>query len=149
MERNRDPQKRYSESVKSQALYLYKEAGYTLEEISKILGTSKSTIWRWINNFADENTKEKKPMYASQPQGADKKSSQNLNDLAKNEGEVLSSGGNTDSILTETCSMAEELAKLRQQLQKEKLRADAYEEMINVAESKFNIAIRKKAGAKQ
>jgi len=38
---------------------------------------------------------------------------------------------------------------LQAQVKQASLRADAYDEMINVAESKFNIAIRKKAGAKQ
>jgi uncharacterized small protein (DUF1192 family) len=42
-----------------------------------------------------------------------------------------------------------EVSRLQAQLKEEKLRADAYDEMIQVAESKFNIAIRKKAGAKR
>ena len=46
-------------------------------------------------------------------------------------------------------SLRKEIADLKNQLSKETLRADAYDEMINIAEKKFNIAIRKKAGAKQ
>ena len=42
-----------------------------------------------------------------------------------------------------------EVTRLQSQLKHERLRADAYEEMIHVAESRFNISIRKKAGAKQ
>ncbi|MGB4576860.1 MAG: hypothetical protein WBI06_08180 [Paludibacter sp.] len=42
-----------------------------------------------------------------------------------------------------------EVAKLQKELKHEKLRADAYDTMIDIAESKFNIPIRKKAGAKQ
>ena len=46
-------------------------------------------------------------------------------------------------------SLQEKIASLEQQLKKEKLRADAYDTMIDIAEKKFNIPIRKKAGAKQ
>ena len=42
-----------------------------------------------------------------------------------------------------------ELKKLRAQLTKAEIKAEAYDELINVAEAKFNIQIRKKAGAKQ
>ena len=43
-----------------------------------------------------------------------------------------------------------EVIRLQSQLKQESLRADAYDEMINVAESGFNnIAIRKKVGAKR
>jgi hypothetical protein len=49
----------------------------------------------------------------------------------------------------EVKSLQSEVAHLQAQLKHERLRADAYDEMINVAETKFNIAIRKKAGAKR
>ena len=42
-----------------------------------------------------------------------------------------------------------EVLRLQFQLKQESLRADAYDEMINVAESRYNIAIRKKVGAKR
>jgi len=42
-----------------------------------------------------------------------------------------------------------ELKRLRAQLIKAEIKAEAYDELINVAEAKFNIQIRKKAGAKQ
>ena len=42
-----------------------------------------------------------------------------------------------------------EIKRLQRDLRMEKLRADLNEEIIKVAESKFNIHIRKKAGAKQ
>jgi transposase-like protein len=51
---------------------------------------------------------------------------------------------------------SEEIRELRRQLRqkeldlkKEKMRADFYETMVDVAEEQFNIAIRKKAGTKQ
>ena len=42
-----------------------------------------------------------------------------------------------------------EIARLKKELAHESLRADAFNELINVAEKQFNISIRKKAGAKQ
>ncbi|MBP5517209.1 MAG: hypothetical protein J6X91_00885 [Bacteroidales bacterium] len=41
-----------------------------------------------------------------------------------------------------------ELKELRAQLTKAEIKAEAYEELINVAEAKFKIPIRKKTGAK-
>jgi hypothetical protein len=46
-------------------------------------------------------------------------------------------------------SLQAELKRLRRELTKAEIKAEAYDEMINVAESQFNIKIRKKAGAKQ
>lgn len=49
----------------------------------------------------------------------------------------------------ERCTPEEQISILKKALRVEELRADAFDELINVAESKFNISIRKKAGAKQ
>jgi hypothetical protein len=46
-------------------------------------------------------------------------------------------------------SLQAEVKRLRRELTKAEIKAEAYDEMINVAESQFNIRIRKKAGAKQ
>lgn len=43
----------------------------------------------------------------------------------------------------------EKIARLEKELDDARLRADLYEEIINVAEKKFDIQIRKKAGTKQ
>lgn len=149
MERNTNPQKRYAEQLKLKAVQMHMESGYTLECISKIFGSSKSTIWRWINNFAEENAKEKKSMNESHPQSDAPNDTLAVVSLSKKEDNELSSDTDTISMVVAQSSAEEELVRLRQLLQKEKLRADAYEEMIDVAESRFNIAIRKKAGAKQ
>jgi hypothetical protein len=60
------------------------------------------------------------------------------------------SKGNADAgTSNDTVSLAAEPARLREELKYQRLRADAYDEMINVAEEQFDIKIRKKAGAKQ
>jgi len=60
--------------------------------------------------------------------------------------------GPTNQSSSEACdnrALQEKVASLERQLKKEKLRADAYDTMIDIAEKKFSIPIRKKAGAKQ
>lgn len=46
-------------------------------------------------------------------------------------------------------SLKRQLQQKELELKKEKMRADFYDEMVNVAEEMFNISIRKKAGTKQ
>lgn len=46
-------------------------------------------------------------------------------------------------------SMQERLLRLEKELKEARMLADLYEEIINVAEKKFDIRIRKKAGTKQ
>lgn len=44
---------------------------------------------------------------------------------------------------------AQKIARLERELQEARMLSDIYNEIINVAEEKFNIQIRKKAGTKQ
>jgi len=55
----------------------------------------------------------------------------------------------SSSLSDENRELRRKLAEMEKKLKNEKLRADFYEEMVNVAEDKFKISIRKKAGAKQ
>ena len=54
-----------------------------------------------------------------------------------------------EDLPTDVQELQAELKRLRAQLTKAEIKAEAYDELINVAEAKFNIQIRKKAGAKQ
>ena len=53
------------------------------------------------------------------------------------------------SLPQDVLALQAELKKLRAELLDAEIKAEAYDELINVAESKFGIQIRKKAGAKQ
>lgn len=53
------------------------------------------------------------------------------------------------SLPQDVLALQAELKKLRAELLNAEIKAEAYDELINVAESKFGIQIRKKAGAKQ
>lgn len=46
-------------------------------------------------------------------------------------------------------TLQERLMRLEKELKEVRMRADLYEEIINVAEKKFDIQIRKKAGTKR
>ena len=116
----------------NQALYydevirLYFEEGLGSLRITHLVPVSRSTILRWIRNFVSEN-----PEYRYQMQKA---STPKLVDPAAIERQEKAS-------LEEIKALKEELGRLRVELQKAELRADLYDEMINVAEKQFNIPI--------
>jgi hypothetical protein len=56
---------------------------------------------------------------------------------------------NTDFVSKKKLSDKEKIKKLEQQLKHEKLKSEAYETMISIAEEEFDIKIEKKRGAKR
>jgi len=112
----------------SEVIRLHYEHGYGEGRISRILPIGHSTVSRWIAIFASENDKKSVQMPKSKLQSHPRVTCTEVNDVK---------------------FLQAELARLQAQLKHERLRADAYDEMINVAESKFKISIRKKAGAKR
>ena len=102
------------------------QKGCTPSTISKKINLDPDTIRRWIRNFATEN---------------------NLVEHAMNNIEV------TENQMSEYSDnikeLKEKIRQLEKELKHERLRADVYNELINVAEENFKIQIRKKAGAKQ
>ena len=107
---------------------LYQEEGLNYERISKIIPVSSDTVSNWIRTFVGENQSSARMAKTNHSQSASPASSSESTDV-----KVLQA----------------EIARLKKQLAHETLRADAYDELINVAEKQFNISIRKKAGAKQ
>jgi len=115
-----------------EVLRLHREKGYGEVRISRILPIGHATVSRWIAIFAAEKNVKTVQMPKSKEQIQEQ--IQSPSSLQKD----------ADSQLLQA-----EVSRLQTQLKHERLRADAYDEMINVAESKFNIAIRKKVGAKR
>ena len=103
-----------------EVIRLHYEEGYGEDRISQLLPIGHTTASRWIAIFAKEKGK---------ISGA--------NDMRKPQ-ETASSSQEKD-----------EIAKLQARVKELEAKAEAYDEMINVAEAKFRIPIRKKAGAKQ
>jgi transposase len=96
-----------------------KASGMPITHISKKLDVSRSTLYRWMTIFAEDT--EKRPIIMQK----------------------------TDSEQPMSQDAQTRIAELEAKLRKAELARDAYDEMINVAEAKFNIPIRKKAGAKR
>lgn len=129
---------RFNYSTKSELYYekamrLYFEEGMQGTHICKVLPISRTILYRWIAIFAEQN-----PQVASMKRVKEARKSPKPSTEVR-EGELP----------TTVLELQAELKKLRAQLDKAEVKAEAYDELINVAEAKFNIQIRKKAGAKQ
>lgn len=103
------------------------DKGLGAAKISRIIPVPESTIRSWIANFVAEKEKTS-PMIVMQ-----KFQDQSLADNKTNEVQALQ----------------QRVKELEAQLLQAEIKAEFYDEMINVAEAKFKIPIRKKAGAKQ
>ncbi len=117
--------KEQRERYLSKVLELH-QSGLGLGRISRIIPVSKATIRRWIIKFA---------AVTDNPPVRMKKTSLRQSPLAQGTEDMKALQGR--------------IRELEEQLRHERLRADFYDEMINVAEARFNISIRKKAGAKR
>lgn len=103
---------------------IYNQTGYSAYRIAKLnlVPLDKHTIAEWIANFVAGNG-------TVTPQAVMQSNQENCN------GELE--------------ALQKKVADLEKQLKYQEMRADAYDTMIDIAEKKFNIPIRKKAGAKQ
>ena len=111
--------------------------GMSIREISAKTGVAKSAVHRWLCIFAGENltamnTKPSTPKRVTGVHVPENKANTSENPIGDNE---------------ETPQ--EKIARLEKELEEARIRADLYEEIINVAEKKFDIQIRKKAGTKR
>ncbi len=112
-----------------EVIRLHYEFGYGENKIAEILPIGHTTAWRWIRKFAAENKGKTTSMTRTKKKTAPK----------------ASDGEAKDDIQ----SLKAELSALKDKLKQAEMRADLYDEMINVAEKKFKVEIRKKAGAKR
>lgn len=102
-------------------------SGMSVREISLLFPVSKKTIYNWIRIFASETFQDTYPM--------SKETSNTRKELQSYE--------------TDVDVLHARIRELETQLTMAEIKAEAYDEMINVAESMFHIQIRKKAGAKR
>lgn len=115
------------------AMELYFGEGMCGTHICKVPPISRAILYKWIAIFAKEN-----PQVSAMNRLKEAKQSANFSPAVQEEGQPKS-----------IRHLQEELKELRVRLNKAEMKAEAYEELINVAEAKFKIPIRKKAGAKQ
>ena len=111
----------------SEVIRLHYEEGYGEDRIARIIPIGHSTVSRWIAIFAKEKGKVimEKDSYKVQTINIEKQQDADIVELKKR------------------------VRELERQLLEAEIKAEAYDELINVAEAKFRIPIRKKAGAKQ
>ena len=121
------------EQFYDKAMQLYFEEGMCGTHICKVLPISRTILYRWIAIFAEEN-----------PQVASMKRAKAVKKAPAQSPEIQQ-----EDLPRDVQELQAELKKLRAQLNKAEIKAEAYDELINVAEAKFNIQIRKKAGAKR
>lgn len=123
----------YKLHTRKQELYfdevirLHYEKGYGEDRISTIIPVGHSTVNRWIRIFAAEKETGKRVMPETRI-----KEKKTISEPAE----------------SETVTMAE-YERLKAKLEMAEMKAEAYEELIRVAEEKFKIRIRKKAGARR
>lgn len=127
---------------KARILY---DDGLSVGRIAKVLSMSRSTVYRWIATFAEE-----KEIVMS----VKKKSAKRVSIPTPEYGRIevqskQEKAAAQERVKIKSESAEEKIARLEKELREARLRADFYDEMINVAEKRFDIQIRKKAGAKQ
>lgn len=115
-----------------EVIRLHFEEGYGEDRISSILPVGHTTVSRWISIFVSSKGK-----------------AITREDMSKKVGNKASISSKLSKDAEELLRLRRENSELTRQLRYEKMRADAYDEMINVAEAMFEIPIRKKAGAKR
>ena len=118
-----EKRKKYYDEV----IRLHFENGYGEDTIARFIPVGHTTIGRWIANFVEESGNISVPKVMKKPQ--DQASTQELS--------------------SDVQALQKRVKELEAQLRQAEIKAEFYDEMINVAEAKFKIPIRKKAGAKQ
>lgn len=118
--------------LKEQIITEYLTQGCGFRKLAAKYGVSRTTICKWvlihqgIHNLPPTN---KQQAYSTSSMNSSPKKSTASND--------------------ETAALQQKIAALEKQLQWEKLRADALDTMINIAEKQLDIDIRKKPGTQQ
>ena len=110
-----------------EVIRLHYEEGYGEDRIAKIIPIGHTTVSRWIAIFADEKGKVTMARDSYKVHAACKEQPQDAT----------------------TRELQKRVKELEKKLLEAEIKAETYDELINVAEAKFRIPIRKKAGAKQ
>jgi transposase-like protein len=119
--------------IKQQAIHEYLHEGVGYRTLAKKYGVSRTTINKWV--MVPQGIHNLPPTENQQKYYLSPVKNKNKNQSAASDEEIL--------------AMQEKIALLEKQLQWEKMRADALDTMINVAEKQLDISIRKKPGAQQ
>ena len=125
-------------ALKDRAIRMYVREGISGTKIAQLLSIPSRTVYKWISTFAYENEEPTRmATKKEQPHG----DSTGLHPASPD----LTGLDMPDDIE----ALKAELSRVRRELSYQTMRAEAYDEMINIAERQFDVCIRKKAGAKQ
>jgi transposase-like protein len=118
--------------LKEQIILEYLTQGCGFRKLAAKYGISRTTICKWVlihQGIHNLPPTKKQQSYSTSSMNSSPKKSPSAND--------------------ETAALQQKIAALEKQLQWEKLRADALDTMINIAEKQLDIQIRKKPGTQQ
>ncbi len=119
--------------IKNQIIQEYLSKGCGFRQLAEKYGISRTTICKWVaihQGIHNLPPTEKQVKYSTSSMNSSPKKDNTATDESTKE-------------------LQQKIALLEKQLQFEKLRADALDTMINVAEQQLNISIRKKSGTQQ
>ena len=119
--------------LKEQIIQEYLQQGCGYRKLQDKYGISRTTICKWVQIYQGVHGLQR----------TTKQQNHYLRDMDDPQKKRLPKKQITPQ------DLEKKIATLEKQLQWEKLRADALDTMINVAEEKLNIAIRKKSGSPQ
>ena len=119
--------------LKEQIIKEYLQQGCGYRKLQEKYGISRTTICKWVQVYQGIHGMQR----------TQKQQNHYLRDMDDPNKKRLSKKQIT------TVDLEKKIAALEKQLQWEKLRADALDTLINVAEDKLNISIRKKSGSQQ
>ncbi len=117
--------RRYSDSEKLQIIEEYMNSGESMETFQAKYGMGHCTLSRWMTNFGLQSTTQKQ--YTEMRKRIDESPEKTLRER----------------------TLEAKVAQLEKDLMVERLKTEAANAMIDVAEEELGIDIRKKAGAKQ
>jgi transposase len=120
------------ETYFKEVIRLWYEEGLSSPKIAKIIPAGKTTIERWVAKFASENNISRS--HDAFMRHDKTKTAQSIEQL---------------SLEAEVKRLKAEKVRLESKLRMAEIKADLYNEMIDVAEKMYDIPIRKKAGTKQ
>ena len=119
--------------LKEQIIQEYLQQGCGYRKLQAKYGISRTTICKWVQIYQGIHGLQRTV----------KQQNHYLRDMDDPQKKRLPKKHSTEQ------DLQKKIAALEKQLQWEKLRADALDTMINVAEDKLNISIRKKSGSPQ
>jgi transposase-like protein len=118
--------------LKTQIIQEYLTQGVGLRKLAQKYGISRTTIGKWVlihQGIHNLPPTEKQEKYSASPMNSSRKKSISADESVE--------------------ELQQKIAALEKQLEWEKLRSEALDTMITIAEKDLNIQIRKKPGAQQ